>query len=160
MRTIILPHNNCLLYTSEKKSCAGLNTVIVEDIDNAGYRPVDLAHTEILWLFGKNKHPDETPGWNGYMQKIKNSQDYATLKIITVLFVNAPPSDFNTIFTVLIEASQRSIAQGQKACVVTFDQPLYYKAMEIVSSIDPNNDPYQIPVSYTHLDVYKRQQLI
>ncbi|KYM95812.1 hypothetical protein ALC62_13539 [Cyphomyrmex costatus] len=135
----------------ERKGSAGLQSVVVENPDEETYHPIDFTFSDILWLYGKNKNPTATPGWNGFMQKMTNSDDYATSKIIPLPFVNASPSDLNTIFTVLIEASRRTIAQNQEVCVVTFDQPLYYKAKEIVASIDPQNDPYNLRSIFVRL---------
>ncbi|KYN50525.1 hypothetical protein ALC57_00165 [Trachymyrmex cornetzi] len=135
----------------EKKNSAGLQSIIVENVDGENYRPIDLTFTDILWLYSKNKNPNATPGWNGFMQNIKHSDDYATSKILPLPFVNAPPSDMNTIFTVLIEASRRTMAENQEVCVVTFDQPLYYKAKDIITSIDPRNDPYNLRFIFVRL---------
>ena len=49
-------------------------------------------------------------------------------------FINANPSDSNTIYTALYYAQDEGVTAGQKTCFVTFDQPLYIKATEIARS--------------------------
>lgn len=84
-------------------------------------------------------------GWHGFMNKLHASKsDFSMSKIIPLQFVTAPPSDYNTIVTVLIEARQKADAVGQKHSVVTFDLPLCQKAWEIIGSIDPENDPHNL----------------
>jgi hypothetical protein len=45
---------------------------------------------------------------------------------------SAPPTDYDTVFVSPFEASERSKGHFQKTCFVTFDQPLFFKAREIV----------------------------
>jgi hypothetical protein len=43
-----------------------------------------------------------------------------------------PPTDYDTVFISPLEASERSKGHFQKTCFVTFDQPLFFKARDIV----------------------------
>lgn len=54
-------------------------------------------------------------------------------------FINAPPSDYDTILTALLFAREKCESLHQHTCFVTFDQPLYFKAREIISSYDENS---------------------
>ena len=56
-------------------------------------------------------------------------QNTGTYDVTTLPFINMDPSDCSTIYTALC-----CDKAGQKTCFVTFDQPLYIKATEIVSS--------------------------
>ena len=78
------------------------------------------------------------------MKTYYESEEYSTSKIIPLPFVNAPPSNYDTILAVLVEAATKSEAMGQKRCFVTFDQPLYWKAHEIVASVYPQKDEYNL----------------
>ena len=78
------------------------------------------------------------------METYYESEEYSTSKIIPLPFVNASPSNYDTILTVLIEAATKCQAMGQEHSFVTFDQPLYWKAREIVTSIDPQKDEYNL----------------
>ena len=48
--------------------------------------------------------------------------------------LSTPSSDYNIIFTTLICAAERTQKLKQQSCLLTFDQPLYQKARDIVSS--------------------------
>ncbi|GBO01717.1 hypothetical protein AVEN_1095-1 [Araneus ventricosus] len=54
-------------------------------------------------------------------------------------FINAQPSDYDTILTALLSASEKCESLHQHTCFVTFDQPLYFKAREIISSYDEDS---------------------
>ena len=55
-------------------------------------------------------------------------------KIIYLPFINAPPSDYETILTSLYFAMDQCSKSIQSTCIVTFDRPLYWKARDIVSA--------------------------
>ncbi|XP_072764345.1 uncharacterized protein, partial [Anoplolepis gracilipes] len=50
----------------------------------------------------------------------------------------------DTILTVLIEAATECKKRNQKHCFVTFNQPLYFKAREIVASVDLDKDIHNV----------------
>lgn len=83
---------------------------------------------EILWYIAKPQG-FQLPGWKGYMQSITTGQFSEKTRVITLLFINAPPSSYDTIYTALHYAGNLC----QKLLIVTFDQPLYWKAREIVA---------------------------
>ena len=66
------------------------------------------------------------------MEQCTQVKPFHVSRIIPVPFVNALPSNCDTIFTVLIEANNKCKSQEQKNVLVTFDQPLYQKAREII----------------------------
>lgn len=39
-------------------------------------------------------------------------------------FINSPPSDYDTIFTAMLESVEKCRVKGQTWCLITFDQPL------------------------------------
>ncbi|KYN08838.1 hypothetical protein ALC57_19059 [Trachymyrmex cornetzi] len=78
------------------------------------------------------------------MEKLHSCRTYEVSKIVTLPFINNPPSDYDTIFTSLAEAAKQCQKLDQKVGFVTFDQPLYFKAREILASIDPQNDPHNL----------------
>ena len=124
-----------------------LKKLIVQDLDKLNpitstfcIKPLDL-----IWHYGKHTAPQITMGWHGFMNKYHDlNTDFSMTKVIPLPFVNASPSDYMTILTVLVEARRRADANGQKHCFCTFDQPLCLKAWEILASIDPNNDPHNL----------------
>ncbi|KYM99414.1 hypothetical protein ALC62_09846 [Cyphomyrmex costatus] len=127
----------------EKRNSDGLKTVLIEDIFNDDTDDYETSSLDFTWSYSKfvNKKSD---GWNGFMEKSHCTWPYSTLKIIPLPFINNPPTDFDTIFTSLVEAANKCQNQEQKFVFVTFDQPLYYKACEILASVNPENDPYNL----------------
>lgn len=126
----------------ENKNSDGLKTVKIEDVldvtDN-----YEISSADFTWTYSKFAN-NKSDGWNGFMEKIHTNLAYHVSKIIPVPFIKNPPSDYNTIFTSLVEAAEQCQKQEQKIVFVTFDQPLYYKAREILANIDLNNDPYNL----------------
>lgn len=74
------------------------------DFDNCTF---DLTAIDFLWLYTKNTAPLNTKGWMGYRETQSSNLEYQVSKINPLQFINAPPSDYDTIFTSLIEAARR-----------------------------------------------------
>ncbi|GBL55344.1 hypothetical protein AVEN_21120-1 [Araneus ventricosus] len=129
---------NIDLATYKKRSDnAGLASVSVSDVNIEPFNNVILpSGSDIVWLFGKNLDSIEIPGWNGFMEAATQDKEYELSKIVCLPFVNNPPSQYDTIYTALLIAREKSTKAGQKTCFVTFDQPLYIKAQEIVRNCD------------------------
>ena len=89
----------------------------------------------VLWMCGSWLKLTTNPSWNGYMELVtKNNTNYQMSRVITLPFVNLQPTSLDAIYTVLTFASDECKKQGQHTCVVTFDQPLYAKAVNMVAS--------------------------
>lgn len=127
----------------EKKNSEGLKLVLIEDILENNTADYETSSLDFTWLYSKFSDR-KSLGWNGFMEKSHSSLNSHASKIIPLPFINNPPSDYDTIFTTLVEASKHCQKQQQKIGFVTFDQPLYQKASEILASIDPQNDPYKL----------------
>ena len=112
---------------------AGLKNIVIEDVTiNNPLTQNHVEPTDLLWFYGNYIRRENLSGWNSFMEQCTQVKPFNISKIIPVPFVNAPPSSYDTIFTVLIEANEKCITQNQKHVFVTFDQPLYQKAREIV----------------------------
>lgn len=107
--------------------------------------------TDIIWLYGKWGNFPGHPGWNEFMEEATKNTEYVRSAIIYLPFINAPPSDVNTVYTSLRAAVNKCQEIGQKSCVVTFDQPLYMKAMDIVHSGDPDFQNVSVRLAGFHL---------
>lgn len=95
----------------------------------------------MLWLYGKWKNLSPLPGWNGYLQQLtKNNQNFSTSQVIFLPFIDHPASNLDTIYTTLHSAINIAKSHQQKTCIITFDQPLYSKAREMVAASDANSD--------------------
>ncbi|KAJ8887395.1 hypothetical protein PR048_013610 [Dryococelus australis] len=94
----------------------------------------------MLWIFGKCQQIQGIPGWNLYMEKIIATKTFEESRVICMPFVNALPNNCNTILTALSVALDESKKLMHKTCIVTFDQPLYMKARDIVGASDETSD--------------------
>ena len=90
---------------------------------------------DVLWISGHTIQATPRPSWAWFMQSaMQNTETYDVSEITTLPFINMDPSDCSTIYTALCYARAQCDKAGQKTCFVTFDQPLYIKATEIVRS--------------------------
>uniref|UniRef100_A0ABD2VTT7 Uncharacterized protein n=1 Tax=Trichogramma kaykai TaxID=54128 RepID=A0ABD2VTT7_9HYME len=121
----------------DKKQSSGLSGVTIEEIDQENFLSEDetFSSPDLLWFLSRKRNPYTSEGWNGFMEKFYNSGKprYETSKIMPLPFVNNPPSNYHTIYTVLTEANKICINKKQANIFVTFDQPLYWKAREILA---------------------------
>lgn len=138
-----------VLKNFERGVSLGLNNIIIKDIDieNPIDNDIQIDFLEFLWSYGKHRKLLNYPGWSGFMEIYHDHhgpEEFSKSKVILMPFVNATPSSYDTIFTVLVEAVYKCKSVNQKHCVVTFDQPLYWKARKIVSCIDASNDMHNL----------------
>ncbi|KYM96907.1 hypothetical protein ALC62_12417 [Cyphomyrmex costatus] len=126
----------------QKHASAGLETIKVANLDALFEVAKNILPTvpQFIWQYAKWKCVIDTPGWNGFMEQVTSDLPYVTSKIICLPFVNAPPSEYHTIYTSLVEAKNRCQRSKQVSCFVTFDQPLYWKACDIVAAADSTCD--------------------
>lgn len=68
------------------------------------------------------------------MEEATAGKSFMRSKIICLPFIIYPPSQYDTINTSLLLAVEKCKTSNQKTCFVTFDQPLYAKAQEIVAN--------------------------
>lgn len=114
---------------------AGLKTIKIADIDISNSQRVVPSPEDIAWLYGKNSADSSSvPGWNGFMELGTTGEKYECSKIVFLPFINAPPSDYNTVYTSIASAVEQCKLVKQKTCIVTFDQPLYWKARDVMAN--------------------------
>ncbi|KAJ8880906.1 hypothetical protein PR048_017379 [Dryococelus australis] len=104
----------------------GLNNVIVEHLE----LPEESAHPpphNIPWLLAQ-KQCIPVPQWKGYMHTVTRGE-----YIITLPFINAPPSNYDTVYTALTYAAELCEKINQQCVIITFDQPPYWKGREVVA---------------------------
>lgn len=98
-------------------------------------QPSYAAKLNCFWLFLRYAYESSNiSGLNGFMEKITESKiEYRVSEINFAPFINAH-SDYNTLYTAAIEAIQKTQYYKMKICILTFDQPLYYKMIDIIYS--------------------------
>ena len=77
--------------------------------------------------------------WQGYMKIICKQEFVECTKVMALPFVMNPPSDLDTIYTCLCMAADISKENGKEFTMVTFDLPLYMKALQITLSLPPES---------------------
>ena len=87
-----------------------------------------------FWMFLKYNNNMHFEGWNGYMQKITSSKNFETSLIDFLPFIYSPPSDTITLYNCLLQSCDRASKMGIKTVIITFDQPLYWKARAILEA--------------------------
>ncbi|CAG9823916.1 unnamed protein product [Phaedon cochleariae] len=122
-----------------QKSQGGLRNVIVEDLTNIVKKTDQLTAFDTLWLAAKWLNIKCVPEWKGFMHSITKGLGSKKTEVIPIPFINSPPSDENTIHTALQYAGSLCEKANQKHTIVTFDQPLYMKAREIVAAAGPDS---------------------
>ena len=76
------------------------------------------------------------PSWTGFMQVAMGSPQFNTSRVEILPFINLNPNNLSTIYTALQFAQRQCKKLGFKICPVTFDQPLYMKAVEITGAAE------------------------
>ena len=69
------------------------------------------------------------------MELRTQEEEYEFSKIVCLPFINAPPSDYFTVYTSILTALDKCKSINQNTCVVTFDQPLFWKARDVVACV-------------------------
>ena len=70
--------------------------------------------------------------WSGFIQLVVNGTEFEESEISILNFVNFKPSDPSTLYTALRYTQDICDRHEIKFCPVTFDQPLFIKAVEIL----------------------------
>lgn len=130
----IIEKGNIDVINDVKPAAAGLKNLILEKLDTptelkSSKEQADLNH---FWMLLKFRSDFNFMGWNGYMQFLtKDKKEFEVSYINFLPFINAPPSNLSTLYTALKTCIEHSIKSNLKSCIVTFDQQLYIKALDI-----------------------------
>ncbi|KAL5006688.1 hypothetical protein ScPMuIL_015494 [Solemya velum] len=85
-----------------------------------------------LWLVGYHIIVSLCPSWSGFMQEALKGGIYDTSRVVVLPFINLDPNNLSTINSALHFAQHLCVKYGKSVCPVTFDQPLYIKAVDIL----------------------------
>lgn len=136
------------LQVYDKPVVPGYSKVQVENLhDGRALTEKTINGTDFLWLYGKWRDIASLPGWNGYLEQLtKNEMNFSTSQVMFLPFIDHPASNVDTIYTTLLCALDIAKSHGQKTCVITFDQPLYSKAREMVAASDSSSNLCKVVV--------------
>ena len=109
-----------------------------KDIDTSKVVPVDRGFhkNDLIWLVKRSQNPANTPEWTDYNRTIdKSDQSITTVGFMPIL--NAPITAYDTIHSVMKLCQAMMEAMARKYTVITFDEAVFFKAMELIWS-NPN----------------------
>jgi hypothetical protein len=94
--------------------------------------PSALHKLNNIWNVGWLLDNGNRPSWSGFMQLVTRG-DHPSPSVIDFLpIVNLPPTDVNCILSTLIFIEEQATAMNVPEPCITFDQPLFVKALDIV----------------------------
>lgn len=73
------------------------------------------------------------------MESATNDKHFDRTKVLFLPFIPHLPSDYTTIHIALHVAAATAMKHNTVTCIVTFDQPLYWKARDIIAA--PGTSP-------------------
>ena len=121
--------------TYKKPTKIGLSSISFDPLKDADIvLPSQQLALSLDYLWMRNFSDNVCPSWNGFMQTVVRGTDYEKTRIEILPFIQLDPSNPSTIYTALSFAKSQCELHGIKTCIVTFDQPLYIKAAEIVAA--------------------------
>ncbi len=124
------------IHTYRKPSSPGMKSIKItalEIIDKT--ESVKLAERlDCFWRASYILKPVKCPLWSGFMQIIYDGGNSDMSRVEILPFINLDPTKESTIYTALCFAKDQIEKAGQSVCPVTFDQPLYIKASEIIAA--------------------------
>lgn len=130
----------------QNSDVVGYSKIYVQDF---GYGTETVSfhkNSDVVWFYGKWKNTS-LPGWNGFIERLTNYHtNYSKSQITFLPFIHQPASNYNTVYTTLLCALENAKRYGHTVCIVTFDQPLYAKAREIVSAAPDGSEVSKIIV--------------
>ena len=97
---------------------------------------------DMLWICGMWLKNKVQVGWSGFLDSISTTSRMSNeiSSMMPLPFANLDlGNNSSTIYTSLLFAAEHSKKYNQSSCIVTFDQPLYDKAVEIVLTANDEN---------------------
>ena len=122
-------------YPDEKKKCGLAKVKVQKRNQNMALKATDSTKLSYFWMYLQFISKFKFPGWNGFMEKLTSqNKDYNISEILFYPFINAPPSDYSTLYSAAIFCKEQAKKAGMKTIINTADQPLYIKLPDIVHS--------------------------
>lgn len=123
-----------------KRANSGLKKVTVQVLSNEMSEQSVVSTRNLLWLSTYTLDTVPLPGWSGYMHNCYDDRkDFETSYVLALPFIDVNPGNPTAIFSALSYAANQSKLADQP-CIVTFDQPLFLKAADIVANAAGNSN--------------------
>ena len=97
---------------------------------------------DLIWHIGWTFHGEQNPrsGWSGIMQDAVKTDDpfcrSSDIRMLPIIDLN--PNDMSCIYSVLVFMQEQAVQLNIAVTCITFDQPLFLKAIEIILSAKLN----------------------
>jgi len=120
----------------EKSALSEIQFQPIADLNVQYTAPRSVGNVDVLWHAGWLLSDDNNPRWNwsGFMQTVTTgaSSGCADIRVLPIIDLN--PNDLSCIYSTLtFILAQAKLLNIATPCI-TFDQPLWLKAVEIISS--------------------------
>jgi hypothetical protein len=136
--------------TYNKPAIPGLRSITVQPLQISNNDKMQASALDCAWMLGYMLNLTSCLPWSGFMKTVLRNDNFQTSRIETLPFINLDPGNPSTIYTALCFAQTQSEKHNLKICPVTFDQPLYQKASEIVAA-SPDLDKVVVRLGGFHL---------
>jgi len=95
-----------------------------------------ISHLDMVWHLKWFFRSDESPrpNWSGYMQATCTGEHKAAGAVNMLPMVDLKPTDASCIYSTLLFVVQQAKHLQVPAAVITFDQPLWMKAVDIAAA--------------------------
>ena len=93
----------------------------------------DVVRKDLIWEMAcaSASETSRVPAWGGF-NSIVSEREIPMTRIWYIPFINAPPSDFSTIYMTFLKLVEIANALGQEHVLVTADLAIYSKAEQIL----------------------------
>lgn len=120
-------------YPSQREAIYNMSYAVLENID----MKEPYLQSDLLWKTSSIAQISR-PLWNGYMQMITRGQHPGKASVVFMPMIDMNPNDLTCIYSTLVFVSSHA-KKYNTTPVITFDQPLWWKAHTIVESEPPNS---------------------
>ena len=97
---------------------------------------------DLLWKISWPLRP-KRPGWSGVMQMVHEGHHPGKSSIVFMPMIDMNPTDMSCIYSTLLFVCEQAKAYEVKP-IITFDQPLWYKAMLIIDAALQERDIHSV----------------
>ena len=111
-----------------------LKSVNIEPLRTSDNNRLRLSFINLVWMLEYLLILTPCLPWSGFMKIVMKNYEFQSSRIETLPFIRLDPSNPSTIYTALCFAQAQSEKHNLSICRVTFAQPLYQKATEIVAA--------------------------
>jgi hypothetical protein len=123
-------------------TCPGVGSIVLTDIELL-HQSVDISafvnlNTVFLVAGISGIDNEPRPGWSGYMQTVSLGEHSGISDIEMLSIVDLNPSDPDCIYSTLLYVVSQASKLGLSTPDITFDQPLYIKAVDIAMKANLN----------------------